>query len=339
MRFRRYTKIVSGIPARPLVAVLGPTASGKSALALLLARQFNGEIVNCDSLQIYRGFDIGTAKTPPADRLGIPHHLIDILDPLDSCDAGRFASLARPILSDVSSRGRLPVLAGGTGFYLRATLDGLSPGPQRDPALRQRLLSLEARRPGRLHRLLLRLDPPTAARIHLNDHQKLVRALEICLLAGRPASSLFSAGAAPLSGFAPLKLILLPEREALRAQIALRTRQIFESGLVEEVRQLLCQGLPATAKPLEAIGYKEALGVIEGRLPLNQAIQLTFFATCQYAKRQVTWFRREPGAYLLHGFGGDLSIASDAAGIVRSFLQSLHSPPSLFSEPNPSSCV
>ncbi|HAX41081.1 MAG TPA: tRNA (adenosine(37)-N6)-dimethylallyltransferase MiaA [Solibacterales bacterium] len=330
MRFRRYTKIVSGIPARPLVAVLGPTASGKSALALLLARQFDGEIINCDSLQIYRGFDIGTAKTPPAERLDIPHHLADILDPLESCDAGRFASLARPIIHDVSSRGRLPVLAGGTGFYLRATLDGLSPGPQRDPALRQRLLSLEARRPGRLHRLLLRLDPPTAARIHLNDHQKLVRALEICLLAGRPASRLFSAGAAPLSGFAPLKLVLLPERGALRAQIALRTRQMFETGLVEEVSQLLCQGLPATAKPFEAIGYKEALGVVEGRLSVDQAIQLTFFATCQYAKRQITWFRREPGAQYLSGFGGDLSIASSAAGIVCSFLQSLHASPSSF---------
>lgn len=330
MRFRRYTKIVSGIPARPLVAVLGPTASGKSALALLLAQQFNGEIINCDSLQIYRGLDIGTAKTPPVERLDIPHHLIDILDPRDSCDAGRFASLARPILSDVSSRGRLPILAGGTGFYLRATLDGLSPGPQRDPALRQRLLSLETRRPGRLHRLLLRLDPLTAARIHPKDHQKLVRALEICLLAGRPASLLFSTGSDPLSGIAPLRLVLIPDREELRARIALRTRQIFESGLVEEVRRLLSQGLPATAKPLEAIGYKEALDVIKGRLPLDQAIQLTFFATCQYAKRQITWFRREPGAHFLHGFGGDLSIASRAAGIVRSFLQSLQPPPSLF---------
>lgn len=317
-------------PVWPLAAVLGPTASGKSDLALWLARESGGEIVNCDSLQVYRGADIGSAKTPPAARLGVPHHLIDILDPCDPCDAGRFASLARPVLREIAARGRLPILAGGTGFYLRATLDGLAPAPRRDPSLRTRLAAAEARRAGWLHRLLTRLDPPTAARIHPRDHQKLVRALEICLLARRPASSVFAAGSGPLAGFVPLKLVLLPGRESLRARILDRTRQMFAAGLVGEARRL-----PPDAKPLEAIGYKEARAVAEGRLSQDEAIRLTFFATCQYAKRQITWFRREPGALILHGFGADPSIRQEAARLLRAFLENLPAAPFCGTNPSP----
>jgi tRNA dimethylallyltransferase len=304
--------------------VLGPTASGKSDLALRLSGQFCGEIVNCDSVQLYRGLDTGTAKTPPEARGGVPHHLIDTLEPGEECDAGRFAALARPVLEGIRLRARLPVLAGGTGFYLRALLDGLAPGPRRDVPLRRRLLLRERRRPGLLHRLLSRWDPPTAARMHPNDHQKLVRALEICLLARRPASAVFAAGAVALRGFAALKLVLAPERDALRDRIQDRTAQIFAAGLVQEVRGLLAGGLPADVKCLEAIGYKQARAVIEGRISEQEACRLTFFATCQYAKRQLTWFRKEPGAVVLPGFGSDPEIQDQAAQLVRRHLSDLH---------------
>lgn len=311
-------------PVWPLVAVLGPTASGKSELALSLAGAFDGEIVNCDSLQLYRGLDIGTAKTPAAARRGIPHHLIDILDPDQECDAGHYAELARGALEEIRARGRLPVLAGGTGFYARALLDGLAPGPRRDPEVRQRLQRLEQRRVGALHRLLACWDPPTAARIGAQDVQKLVRALEICLLAGKPASQVFAAAAPPLAGYACLKLVLNPDREALRERIRERTREMFRQGLVEEVRGLLADRVGARIKPLEAIGYKESAAVIEGRISAEQAVELTFYATCQYAKRQTTWFRRERGAVVISGFGQEFPTQLQAARIVREFLENLH---------------
>ena len=183
----------------PLVVVCGPTASGKSALALHLAQSFHGEIVNCDSLQLYRGLDIGTAKTPLAERGGIPHHLLDILGPRATSTAGDYARAARAVLAGLRSRGVLPILVGGTGFYLRALLDGLATGPTRDDALRQRLLEMETRRAGRLHRLLTRLDPATAVRVHVNDTQKTMRAVEICLLSRAPATRLFGQAREPLA--------------------------------------------------------------------------------------------------------------------------------------------
>lgn len=305
------------------MAVLGPTASGKSDLALGLAERFGGEIVNFDSLQVYRGLDVGTAKTPMEARRGIPHHLIDILNPLEVFDAGQFAGRARAVLEEIGARGRLPVLAGGTGFYLRALLEGLAPGPGRDEGLRRRLNAMEERREGRLHGLLRRWDPATAARIHPRDRQKLVRAVEICVLARRPASELFAGGAAGLKGFRVLKLGLSPAREALRARIRLRTRAMFAHGLVEEVRGLLAAGLPADAKPLESIGYKEACAVVAGRLSPEQAEELTFYATCQYAKRQATWFRREADLETVEGFGWEPEVAARCAARVAEFLESL----------------
>ena len=178
----------------PLVVVAGPTASGKSALALELALRFRGEIVNCDSLQLYRGLDLGTAKTPPAERRLVPHHLFDILDPQEVTTAGDYAVRARRVLAEIALRGSLPVLVGGTGFYLRALLDGLAEGPRRDDALRARLARMELRRSGRLHRFLRRLDPATASRIHPHDTKKIIRAVEICLLSRRPAAELFLEG-------------------------------------------------------------------------------------------------------------------------------------------------
>lgn len=251
--------------------------------------------MNCDSLQVYRGLDIGTAKTPPAERGGIPHHLMDFLAPDEIFNAGQYAAAARRVLQDISRRGRLPVVTGGTGFYLQALLHGLSEGPVRDAGMRARLQSRESRRPGASHRVLRRLDPATAARIHPNDVQKTIRALEICLLARRPASRLFAeADAFPLEGYRPLQIGLDPPRPFLHERIAVRTKAIFEAGLLDEVRNLLEHGVHPQAKAFESIGYKEALACLQGRITPQQAVELTTIATRQYAKRQLTWFRRDP---------------------------------------------
>lgn len=306
----------------PLVAIVGPTASGKSELALRLATAFSGEIVNCDALQLYRGFDIGTAKTPAAGRRGIPHHLVDVLDPTMSFSAGDYARAAREIIAGISSRGHLPLVVGGTGFYLRALIDGLPALPGRDEPLRERLSAREQRRPGALHRLLRRLEPSAAARIHPHDVQKLTRALEIRLLtrAALPAPSTASS----LEGFRLFQIGLAPERSMLAEAIAARTRHMFEAGLVEEVRQLLKQGFSGDEKPFESLGYRQALAHLRGQMSLEQAVTSTEIETRQYAKRQLTWFRgtsqRDARITWFQGFGSDPAVAEAGLEAVRKFL-------------------
>jgi tRNA dimethylallyltransferase len=304
----------------PLVAVAGPTASGKSELALRIAAVFNGEIVNCDSLQVYRGFDIGTAKLPERERRGIPHHLIDLHAPDEVFTAGEFARLARCVVGEVKDRGRLPILAGGTGFYLRSLIHGLSPGPQRDEDLRERLAVRERRRPLSLHRLLARFDPPTAARIHPNDVPKTVRALEICLLSRRPASTVLAKEREALTGFQVLKIGLFPPREALYERIQVRTERMFREGLIEEVRALLAAGVSAELKPFQSLGYRQALQVVRGEWSAAQAIADTALRTRQYAKRQMTWFRREPGLEIVEGFGDDDRIIEIVLKRIRNYV-------------------
>ncbi|MEJ5368452.1 MAG: tRNA (adenosine(37)-N6)-dimethylallyltransferase MiaA [Bryobacteraceae bacterium] len=308
----------------PLIVIAGPTCSGKSVLALETARRTGGEIVNCDSLQLYRGMDIGTAKTPLEERAGVPHHLFDVLEPWEVFSAGDYAREARKVLEAVRARSAVPVLAGGTGFYLRALLEGLAEAPPRNEALRARLLERESRRPGILHRLLKRLDPRTAASIHPNDVQKTVRALEICLSAGEPASAVFARGRQPLEGWRVLKLGLHPPRAALVERIRERTRRMFERGLLEEVRALLERGVPAGAKAFESIGYKEALACLRGELTVEEAMERTETATRQYAKRQMTWFRREAGMVWLNGFGDEPAVAAAALELVREFLGEIY---------------
>ena len=303
-----------------MVAVGGPTGSGKSDLALLLAEKFNGEIINCDSLQVYRHFDIGTAKLPPAERRGIPHHLIDILNPDQLCTAGEYARLARASIAEISARRRLPILAGGTGFYLRALLEGLFEGPVRDQPLRDRLAAREARRPGSLHRLLKRFDSTAAEKIHANDVPKVTRALEICLLTRQPVSRLFQQGRDALTGYRALKLGLLPDREVLNPKLDERCAWMFEHGLVEEVKCILALGYAPECKPFESHGYKQAMQLIRGELSARDAVFYAQRNTRHYAKRQITWFRRERELQWLKGFGDEPGIREAALANVAEFL-------------------
>jgi tRNA dimethylallyltransferase len=304
----------------PLVAIAGPTGSGKSDLALSIAQQFSGEVVNCDSLQVYRHFDIGTAKLPQSEWCGIPHHLIDILNPDELFTAGEYARLAREAVSAISHCQHLPIVAGGTGFYLRALLDGLFEGPSRDQLLRDRLAHREARRAGSLHRLLARFDHATAQKIHPNDVPKVTRALEVCLLTRRPVSELFLQGRNALTGYRTLKLGLLPDRDELYRRLDERCAAMFAGGLVEEVQHILDLGYPPEAKPFESHGYKQALQHIRGELNLREAIFYAQRNTRQYAKRQLTWFRREPGLVWLKGFADTPGIREKALELVTEFL-------------------
>jgi tRNA dimethylallyltransferase len=284
-----------------------------------VAETFGGEIVNCDSLQVYRHFNIGAAKLPEAARQGIPHHLIDILDPNEIFTAGEYARLAREAIADISARGRLPIVAGGTGFYLRALLDGLFAGPSRDQPLRDRLAARELRRRGSLHRLLTRFDSQAAGKIHPHDVPKVTRALEVCLLSRRPVTELYREGRDRLRGYRALKLGLLPDREALKERIDARCRAMFEGGLEDEVRGILAMGY-ASVKPFEALGYKQALQSIRGELSPREALFYAQRNTRRYAKRQITWLRKESGIEWLKGFGESPEIREAATGRVRKFL-------------------
>ena len=313
--------VAADVRIHPLVAVVGPTGSGKSDLALEIAEKYNGEVVNCDSLQVFRHFDIGTAKLPLSERRGIPHHLIDIVNPDELFTAGEWARLARDTIGEISARGRLPVIAGGTGFYLRALLDGLFEGPSRDQGLRDRLAAREARRAGSLHRILSRFDREAAARIHPNDVPKVTRALEVCLVTRRPVSELFRAGRDALQGYRTLKLGLLPDREILYERLDLRCARMFEAGLVDEVRNILALGYSSECKPFESHGYKQALQLIDGELSPRDAVFYAQRNTRNYAKRQLTWFRRERDLVWLRGFGDLPEIRSEALSRTENFAE------------------
>ena len=304
-----------------LPVVLGPTGSGKSELGIRIAEELNGEIVNCDSVQIYRRFQIGTAKVPESERRGIPHHLIDLVEPGELFTAGDYARAGRTVLTEISGRGRIPVVVGGTGFYLRALLEGLSPGPPRQDALRARLLGREQKRHGSLHRILTRLDPAAAERIHRNDLNKTLRALEVRLLAGRPITRLFAEGRSPLQGFRPIKIGLSPERDLLYRKLDLRAAAMFQRGLMAEVRDLLASGVPAHAKPFESLGYQQALQAARGVITEEQAIESTQRETRRYAKRQLTWFRKEQDVHWLKGFGDEPRVVEQALTYIKNAIK------------------
>ena len=308
--------------AAPLLVIVGPTGSGKSELALDLAQALEGELVNCDSVQIYRGFDIGSAKTPTAERRNIPHHLLDVAAPTETFTAGDYQRLGRAALRDISGRGRLPIVVGGTGFYLRALLEGLFSGPGRDEDLRERLQRRAERRPDSLHRLLQRFDPNAGRAIHPNDHQKLIRALEVCLLARQPITTLQQeAETTPLTGYRICQIGLAPARAELRSRLDARTAELFRKGLIEEAAALHDAGVPWTAKPFESVGYVQAVRVLQQQMTIDEAIADTQVRTRQYAKRQMTWFRRDSTITWIEGFGSALTVKKTALAIARNFLQ------------------
>jgi tRNA dimethylallyltransferase len=303
-------------PEPLLVVVLGPTASGKTALSLALAERFHGEIVNCDSVAMYREFDLGTAKPTPSERARAPHHLLDCVPPTSHMTAGEYARQTRQVLEEIKARGHLPIVVGGTGLYLRALLEGLFPGPQRSEGLRERLRERNASRGSNyLHRILRRLDRAAAEKIHGNDTPKLIRAIEVCLASREKMTELWQRGRDPLRGFRILRLGLDPDRQALYDRINRRAQQMFDAGLVEEAGRLL-EKYGDTVGPLSSLGYKQAVQFLRRELTREQALQAAQQAHRNYAKRQMTWFRREPEVHWLRGFGDDAQIQESAAACV-----------------------
>ena len=326
-----------------VVVVLGPTASGKTALALALARRFHGEIVNCDSVAMYREFEIGTAKPSAAEQAEIPHHLLDCVDPLADVTAGEYARQARQVLREIvlreialresEHRKHLPIVTGGTGLYLRALLEGLFSGPERSEELRNKLRSrAEKHGPGHLHRILRRLDAAAANRIHANDVPKVIRAIEVCLASrqtshqtSHPTShptmtELWQQGREPLRGFRILRLGLNPEREALYARINQRAAKMFDDaiggGLIAETERLL-KKYGDQARPLKSLGYKQALQYLRGEVDRESALAAAQQAHRNYAKRQITWFRQERDVHWLAGFGDDPAIQAEGIALIE----------------------
>ena len=305
-----------------LVVLLGPTASGKTALSLELAEQFAGEIVSCDSVAVYRAMEIGTAKPSLAERARVPHHLIDIYSPDEHSTAGDYARRARAAIRDIAARGRLPIVTGGTGLYLRALLDGLFAGPQRSEKLRARLERSHTQHgAGWLHRVLMRLDAASAERIHANDIPKLIRAIEVSLAARRPLSEAWKDGREPLTGFRILRIGLEPERQALYARINERAARMFDEGLgldlVGETRGLI-EAYGESPRAFDSLGYRQARAVLRGETTREEAVAAAQQGHRNYAKRQQTWFRREPEVRWLKGFGDRALVVEQAVVLVAS---------------------
>ncbi len=303
----------------PLIAIVGSTASGKSELALFLAETFSGEIVNYDSVQVFRYLNIGTAKPAPEEQHRVPHHMIDICEPTEIFTAGAYQREARRVLDDIRQRRKLPILVGGTGLYLRALTQGLFNGPGRSLYWRNRLEMIGERK-GRayLHRILSRLDPAAAARIAKRDKPKIIRALEVRLETGKTLSQhLGEKPRQPLAGFKVCYVGLNPPREDLYRRIDERVRRMFNAGLVDEVRHLLARGIPPSAKPFEAIGYRHVLAELDSCNALEETIRIIQRDTRRYAKRQMTWFRKQPDVTWFDGPGDSEQIKNN----VRQFLQ------------------
>ncbi len=307
----------------PLLVIVGPTASGKTALALDLAERFNGEIVSCDAVAVYRGLDIGSAKPSAAEQARVRHHAIDILDPDEPSTAGDYAREGRRALAAIKERGRLPIVTGGTGLYLRALLEGLAPAPPRDEGLRERLRNAVQRRGSAyLHRLLARLDASAAQAIHANDVPKMIRSIEVTLAARQPQSEQWRAGREALRGFEVLQLGLNPPRAELYARINARAEKMFSEGLLEET-ETVRRRFGDAPRALGSLGYAQAAAMLRGEMAREDAIAAAQQGHRNYAKRQMTWFRRDSNIQWLAGFGDDAGVQSSARELVASHLEAL----------------
>jgi tRNA dimethylallyltransferase len=306
------------VSARPrLVAILGPTATGKSALGIALAARFDGEIVSCDSTAVYRGFDIGTDKVPRHEQRGIPHHMIDVVDPTEEYSAARYARDASAVVRGITGRGRLPILVGGTGFYYRALTRGLFEGPGRDEVLRRRLERVAAKRgPECLHRWLAAVDLPSAARIQVRDVKRLVRALEVWLVSGRPLTEHFSETASPLPEYDVQSIALRIPPEQTAERVARRVDAQFEQGLLDEIRALLARGVPETALPFTGLVYKQALEHLHGVRGERETRELIVRENRRYARRQLIWFRKEPNLRWINAAGERADTQAEVARIL-----------------------
>jgi tRNA dimethylallyltransferase len=308
-------------PAAKLIAVVGPTATGKSALGLALAGRFGGEIVACDSTAVYRGLDIGTDKVPLGEQRGIPHHLINLVEATEVYSAARYASDAAAAIKGIAARGRVPILVGGTGFYVRALVRGLFTGPARDESLRARLTRVADRRGVEaLHRWLTRVDAASAARIQPRDRMRLIRALEVYLLTGRPLTAHFAETASPIAGINVLTLGLDLPRPLLRERVSRRVDEQFARGVVDEVRRLEGAGVPLSAHAFSGLVYRQIVEMLQGARDEAATRALIVQENMRYARRQLTWFRREPDVRWLPGAGESEPIQHEACALVEGFL-------------------
>jgi tRNA dimethylallyltransferase len=307
-----------------LVAILGPTATGKSALGLAIARRYGGEIINCDSTAVFRGFDIGTDKVPAGAQQGVAHHLVDVADPTDEYTAAQYARDAARVIRDVHARGRLPILVGGTGFYFRALTRGLFPGPGRDSAMRARLeRSAERRGAAWLHRLLRRVDPASAARIQPRDVKRMVRALEVYFLTGRPLTAHFAETVSAIPDVEVLAIaVRLPAAE-IAARVARRVDEQFERGLLDEMRSLLARGVPEQARPFGGLVYRQALEHLHGVRGETATRALITQENRRYARRQLIWFRKEPNLVWLDGPGESAAAIAAATRLIDQRLEEI----------------
>jgi len=313
--------MTAGEHAPAVVAILGPTASGKSALGLALARQFDGEIVACDSTAVYRGFDIGTDKLSADEQGGIPHHCVDIVDPAAEYTAADYARDAMAAIAAIHARGRLPILVGGTGLYYRALARGIFPGPGRDDRVRGRLDAMAARRgPERLHRLLGRIDPPSAARIQPRDQMRIVRALEVYCQSGRTLTDHFADTRAPLAGWTIVGIVVRPPWEEIVSRISRRVDAQFARGIEAEVRALIAQGVPPSARPFTGYVYRRVLEVVRGERDRASARELIITENRRYARRQLIWFRKEPNLVWIQRAGEDEGTRLEAERLIAARL-------------------
>jgi len=307
----------------PLIAIVGPTASGKSDLGIALAERFNGEVINCDSVQVYRGLYVATAKVPPAEQRGIPHHLIDIVEPTTNFTAVAWAERARAVIADIEARGRRPLLVGGTGFYLRALTTRFFDAPEIDESLRPRLLKLlEHKGAEHLHRLLQRVDPPLARKFAPKDWSRVTRALEVYFSSGQPLSYWQQQSPEAPTEFATRLnyFVLQPPRAELYERINARVDAMVANGLLEEIENLIASGVPPDAKAFQAHGYKRFVEYLQGQRTLESAIEQMKLDTRHYAKRQWTWWRAQPNTHWLDGFGFEESIIAETSQVAARLL-------------------